>query len=145
MSTAQQHVLQPTAVTLLSATLLRSHCHLAAKPGKMSNGTHPSAAMMHIMCRTSNREVIELSDGLFGASVTTSTAKPSMAVMLRQTHGILMAVNFIVVFPLGALAARQLRCHWLRSPVIRAAMFYVHVFTQVRRATGALRCEAHGL
>ena len=81
--------------------------------------------------RTSNREVIELKEGLFGAA-STSTAVGGSAVTLRRTHGILMAVNFVGIFPLGALAARQLRCHWLRSPAVRASLFYVHVFTQVR-------------
>lgn len=42
-----------------------------------------------------------------------------------------MAINFIVIFPLGALAARQLRSHWLRSPAVRASLFYVHIATQV--------------
>jgi hypothetical protein len=41
------------------------------------------------------------------------------------------AVNFIVVMPLGALAARQLRCHWLQNPRVRASLFYVHIATQV--------------
>lgn len=42
-----------------------------------------------------------------------------------------MAVNFIVIFPLGAIAARQLRSHWLTNPRLRASMFYVHIFTQI--------------
>jgi hypothetical protein len=32
---------------------------------------------------------------------------------------------------LGALAARQLRCHWLKNPAVRASLFYVHFATQV--------------
>lgn len=80
-------------------------------------------------CRSSNREIIDLPQGLFGTAST--TAADPKAIVKRRAHGILMAVNFILVFPLGALAARQLRSHWLASPAIRAAMFYVHIITQV--------------
>jgi hypothetical protein len=27
--------------------------------------------------------------------------------------------------------ARQLRCHWLKNPAVRASLFYVHIATQV--------------
>jgi hypothetical protein len=95
----------------------------------------PYQQLLHVdyccmLRRTSNREVIELKEGLLGAA-STSKAVGGSAITLRRTHGILMAVNFVGIFPLGALAARQLRCHWLRSPAVRASLFYVHVFTQV--------------
>lgn len=75
------------------------------------------------------RDIIELKEGLFGTAST--IAADEKAVVKRKIHGVLMAVNFVVVFPLGSLAARQVRCHWLRSHVVRAGMFYAHIITQV--------------
>lgn len=67
----------------------------------------------------------------------------------RVAHGSLMAINFLLVLPLGALAARQLRSHWLTSPAIRASLFYVHIATQVRSGGGdervAVRVDAAGM
>lgn len=80
--------------------------------------------------RTS-KEIVELNNGMFGAAAL-AQADPK-AITRRRAHGILMALNFIIIFPLGALAARQLRCHWITNPRVRAAMFYVHICTQVRR------------
>lgn len=85
----------------------------------------------NLLCRATNRAIIDLSNGLFG-SASTATADHK-AISRRRAHGTLMAVNFILVFPLGALGARQLRSHWLKSPRIRAALFYVHIITQVTR------------
>jgi hypothetical protein len=87
-----------------------------------------------IACRNGNREIIDLRQGLFGTA-STAAADPK-AISRRKAHGALMAVNFIVIFPLGALAARQLRCHWITSPRVRASMFYVHMTAQVRYRGG---------
>lgn len=90
--------------------------------------------------RRSNREIINVPQQLFsaGASSLASTvgAVPAttVAVRNRKAHGVLMTINFMLVMPLGALAARQLRCHWLKNPVIRGALFYVHIATQVGSA-----------
>jgi hypothetical protein len=80
-------------------------------------------------CRRTHKEIIDLKDGIFGTS-STAAADPK-AISRRMAHGVLMAVNFIVILPLGALAARQLRCHWIKSPRIRASLFYVHIILQV--------------
>lgn len=77
-----------------------------------------------------SKEIVELNNGMFGAAAL-AQADPK-AITRRRAHGILMALNFIIIFPLGALAARQLRCHWITNPRVRAAMFYVHICTQVR-------------
>lgn len=85
--------------------------------------------IVFLFCRNGNREIIDLRQGLFGTA-STAAADPK-AIFQRRAHGILMAVNFIVIFPLGALAARQLRSHWIKSPRVRASMFYVHMVAQV--------------
>jgi hypothetical protein len=83
-------------------------------------------------CRFTNREIIraerlfEPSSGIAGVAATPS------AIAKRRAHGILMTTNFMLVMPLGALSARQLRCHWLKNPAVRASLFYVHIATQVR-------------
>lgn len=66
---------------------------------------------------------------MYGGSATITIDDTARA--RRKAHGVLMALNFIVVLPLGALAARQLRCHWVKIPAVRASLFYVHVATQV--------------
>jgi len=48
-----------------------------------------------------------------------------------------MAVNFILIFPLGALMARQLRTLWLKSSWVKALLFYAHIGTQVGAAVKA--------
>jgi len=78
---------------------------------------------------TNNREVLVLNDGLFGTAST--VVEDPKAISTRRAHGLLMAINFVIIFPLGALCARQLRSHWLRSPAIRASLFYVHIITQL--------------
>jgi hypothetical protein len=83
-----------------------------------------------IACRNGNREIIDLQQGLFGTA-STAAADPK-AILNRRAHGVLMAINFILILPLGALAARQLRSHWITSPRVRASMFYVHMAAQVR-------------
>jgi len=89
-----------------------------------------------LLCyRLDNREVLQLDDGLFGTASTVAADRD--AIKKRKAHGVLMAVNFVVIFPLGALGARQLRSHWLRSPAIRASLFYVHIATQVCAAVEA--------
>eukprot|EP00775_Hariotina_reticulata_P012536 gene12536-12669_t len=70
---------------------------------------------------------------LAGYSAASSS---SSGIKARRAHGILMAVNFMLVLPLGALAARQLRTHWLSSTAIKAALFYLHIATQAWRCTG---------
>jgi hypothetical protein len=82
-------------------------------------------------CRFTNREIVR-AERLFGPSsgIAGVAATPS-AIAKRRAHGILMTTNFMLVMPLGALAARQLRCHWLKNPAVRASLFYVHIATQV--------------
>lgn len=80
-----------------------------------------------------------MKDGIFGTS-STAAADPQ-AISRRKAHGVLMAVNFIVILPLGALAARQLRCHWIKNPRIRASLFYVHIILQVRLFESVGSCK----
>jgi hypothetical protein len=95
-----------------------------------------------VACRSGNREIIDLRQGLFGTA-STAAADPK-AISRRKAHGALMAVNFIVILPLGALAARQLRCHWITSARVRASMFYVHMIAQVRNRRGYQGLRARG-
>ncbi|WIA19191.1 hypothetical protein OEZ85_003836 [Tetradesmus obliquus] len=81
-----------------------------------------------------NRAVLELKGPLFGgnpADVAIVTAADPLAVKRRTQHGCLMAVNFILVFPLGALLARQLRARWLNSLAAKAVLFYMHIALQM--------------
>ncbi|WIA39466.1 hypothetical protein OEZ86_005565 [Tetradesmus obliquus] len=81
-----------------------------------------------------NRAVLELKGPLFGgnpADVAIVTAADPLAVKRRTQHGCLMAVNFIIVFPLGALLARQLRARWLNSLAAKAVLFYMHIALQM--------------
>jgi hypothetical protein len=80
-----------------------------------------------------------MKDGVFGTS-STAAADPK-AISRRKAHGVLMAVNFIIILPLGALAARQLRCHWIKNPRIRASLFYVHIILQVRLFESVGSCK----
>jgi hypothetical protein len=78
--------------------------------------------------------VLQLNGALFGgdpSAVSIDTAADPRALKLRSQHGTLMAVNFIVVFPLGALMARQPRARWLNSAVAKAVLFYMHIAMQV--------------
>jgi hypothetical protein len=87
-------------------------------------------------CSIANRAVLQLNGALFGgdaSSVSVDTAADPHAIKLRTQHGTLMAVNFIVVFPLGALMARQLRARWLNSLAAKAVLFYMHIAMQVCR------------
>jgi hypothetical protein len=88
--------------------------------------------------------VLQLNGPLFGGTsddVSVVTAADPRAVKLRTQHGTLMAVNFIVVFPLGALMARQLRARWLNSLAAKAVLFYMHIAVQVRSLLQS-RCDA---
>ncbi|KAF6254205.1 heme peroxidase [Scenedesmus sp. NREL 46B-D3] len=81
-----------------------------------------------------NRAVLQLNGPLFGGDASYEsvvTAADPRAVQLRTQHGTLMAVNFIVVFPLGALMARQLRARWLNSLTAKAVLFYMHIAVQM--------------
>jgi hypothetical protein len=85
-------------------------------------------------CSIDNRAVLELKGPLFGGNadaVSVVTAADPRAVKLRTQHGTLMAVNFILVFPLGALLARQLWARWLNSLAAKAVLFYMHIALQV--------------
>lgn len=85
-------------------------------------------------CSIDNRAVLELPGSLFGSdanSAIITTATDPTALKLRYQHGTLMAVNFVLVFPLGALIARQLRARWLSSLAVKAVLFYLHITVQV--------------
>lgn len=50
----------------------------------------------------------------------------------RQQHGILMSVTFTLLYPLGALVARNIRnMLFIRNIRLKAAMFYSHIVLQV--------------
>jgi hypothetical protein len=92
--------------------------------------------------------VLQLNGALFGgdaSSVSIDTAADPRAIKLRTQHGTLMAVNFIVVFPLGALMARQLRARWLNSLAAKAVLFYMHIAVQVRRGVKCMAWPVFGL
>lgn len=102
-----------------------------------------------IPCSVDNRVAIELPGLLFAeaANVQEVSSLDATALNHRVQHGTLMAVNFILVFPLGALMARQLRARWLKYPNVKALLFYLHIGTQVGRlvvdmlyAYSALEC-----
>eukprot|EP00877_Chromochloris_zofingiensis_P003835 jgi/Chrzof1/13452/Cz07g33210.t1 len=78
------------------------------------------------------RGAIQLTQ-LFGsnATITGTKAVSEVGLTQRRAHGTLMAINFVVILPLGALLARQLRTHWIKSTAIKASLFYVHIATQV--------------
>eukprot|EP00775_Hariotina_reticulata_P010239 gene10239-10398_t len=76
--------------------------------------------------------------GPAGPGVAVSLEGPNTFIVARgfalrhhTQHGLLMAMNFIVILPLGALMARQLRAVWLQSPALKTALFYVHVGVQL--------------
>lgn len=94
----------------------------------------PLCCFFSCCCSIDNRAVLELKGPLFGgnpADVAIVTAADPLAVKRRTQHGCLMAVNFILVFPLGALLARQLRARWLNSLAAKAVLFYMHIALQV--------------
>jgi hypothetical protein len=87
------------------------------------------------ICSIDNRAVLQLNGPLFGGDASRAsvdTAADPRAIKLRTQHGTLMVVNFIVVFPLGALMARPLRARWLNSLAAKAVLFYMHIAVQVR-------------
>lgn len=83
-------------------------------------------------CSVDNRVAIELPGLLFGqgSTVQEEASIAPIALKHRVEHGTLMAVTFILVFPLGALMARQLRSKWLKSAGAKAVLFYLHIGTQ---------------
>lgn len=82
-------------------------------------------------CRAEDSQVLQLRQGVFGPAIEAVDMKQDSKAKARTAHGALMAVNFILIMPLGALAARHLRCHWIKVHAVRAALFYVHIITQV--------------